>query len=257
MKKDTDLTILFLSCDAYSDLWKPLFYSFQKYWKDCPYPLRLGSNTKGFPDIETILSGPDTDWSTSLLAILKKIETPYVFLWLDDIFPTDKIDGRSFSQALDFVIKHKAKHMHIEPKPVPDAVMGNYGMYQKGAPYRSVTFGFWEVEELETLLIPGENPWNFEILGSYRSSYSDGYYCTMKKLIPRIHVVEKGKIFRDAYDYCVRHGIPLDISKRSVLERGSFLKSQIQKIYFNTIIKIPWKYRVRFMGMLRKLVISY
>lgn len=254
--KSTDLTILFLSCDKYSDLWKPLLYSFRKHWPDCPYEVRLGSNTIT-SDIDTILSGPDADWSSSLLSILKKIKTKYVFLWLDDIFPTDKIDAKIFSDAFAFVKKNNAKHMHIEPKPAPDVLMGNYGKYEKGAPYRSITFGFWEVDALTKLLIPGESPWNFEILGSYRASYSDGYYCTMKNIIPRIHVVEKGKIFREAYEYCMKHNIPLDVSKRAILASGFFIKSQIQKVYFNTLIKVPWETRLATMNMLRKLLISY
>ncbi len=257
--KSTDLTILFLSCDKYSDLWKPLFYCFHKYWKNCPYDLRLGSNTVSYKDkkVSTILSGPDADWSTSLLKILHKIKTPYIFLWLDDIFPVETINSAEFSDALAFMIKHKAKHLHIEPKPTPDSVVGRFGVYKKGAPYRAITFGFWEVEALKKLLIPGENPWNFEILGSYRTSYLDGFYCTMKNLIPRLHVVEKGKIFKEAYEYCVSLRIPLDTSKREILEGGSWAKSQLQKYYFNTIIRIPWKLRVAAMNILRKLLISY
>lgn len=254
--KSNDLTILFLSCDKYSDLWKPLIFSFYKHWSNCPYPVKLGSNTVT-SEIDTILSGPDKDWSSSLLAILKKIETPFVFLWLDDIFPIGKIDEKSFSHALDFMQKQGGKHMHIEPKPMPDVVMGTYGLYQRSAPYRAVTFGFWEVEALTKLLVPGENPWNFEIMGSYRTSYSDGYYCTMQNIIPRIHVVEKGKIFREAYEYCMKHEIPLDTSKRPVLESGYFVKSQLQKYYFNAAMNVPWKIRVRIMDILRKLVISY
>src|SRR5690348_1426676 len=104
-----DLTILFLSCDKYSDLWKPLFYSFNKYWEDCPYTLSLGSNTLSFKSkkIKTILSGPDADWSTSLLRILAQVKTPYIFLWLDDIFPSKKIKSTDIAQAFDFFKKHK------------------------------------------------------------------------------------------------------------------------------------------------------
>jgi hypothetical protein len=259
--KNKQLTVLVLSCDKYQDLWKPLFYSFNKYWKDCPYPIHLGSNTVSYKSkkISTILSGPDADWSTSLLRILKKVKTPYIFLWLDDIFPSRPLDTATFASALDFMVGHKAKHLHIQPTPQPDEVLtgGEYGMYKKGAPYRAITFGFWEVAALKQLLIPGENPWNFEILGSYRSSYTDGFYCTMKNIVPRVHVVEKGKIFPEAYAYCKKHGIPLDTKTRQVLEKGFFLKSELQKYYFNIVIQIPWSIRVKVMGLLRKLLISY
>ncbi len=256
-----DCTILILSCDKYADLWKPFFMLFRKHWPDCPYPVVLGSNTVTYKDlkVETLLSGPDKDWSTSFRSILQQIETPYVFLWLDDIFPIGPVDGKRFALALEFMKKHKAKYVHGAPNPAPDLVMENdtYGVYERGAPYRVTTFGFWEVNALKAILLSGEGPWKFEIMGSYRSSYTDGFYCTMQLLFKRLHVVEKGRIFQDAYEYCQRHGIPLSVSHRPLLGSAFHLKSEIQKVYFNTMIRIPWKIRVRLMDILRRMIISY
>lgn len=261
MSAKSDLSILVLSCDKYKDLWVPLFYCFDTYWHDCPYPILLGSNTVKLKNekVVTLLSGPDKDWSSSLRAILKQIHTPYIFLWLDDIFPTEAVYSDLFSETLEFMKNQKAKHIHIEPSPKPDKIIvgGKYGLFEKGAPYRSITFGFWDVSYLSNLLIDGENPWNFEIMGSYRTAYTDGFYCSMKNIIPRIHVVEKGRIFQEARDYCLDHNIPLDTSKRSVLASGFHIKSEMQKVYFNMVIKMPWKMRLAAMNMLRKLLISY
>lgn len=254
-------TILVLSCDKYSDLWEPFFGQFWKYWPDCPYQVVLGSNTKGYkhPKVKTILSGPDRDWSTSLRAILEKISTPYIFLWLDDIFPIEKIRSTDFSNALEFLVRNKGKHMHTGPSPKPDFLSQDlrFGVYESGAPYRATAMGFWEISYLHDFLIMGENPWNFEIMGSYRTRYTDGFYCSMKPLFERLHVVEKGKIFADAYEYCRKHSIPLDTKKREILSDTKKLRSQIQIVIFNTVMKIPWKIRVATMDALRKLLISY
>ncbi len=254
-----DLTILFLSCDKYRDLWEPLLYCFRKYWKDCPYAVRLGSNTVSTRKIQTILSGPDKDWSSSLQTILKHIDTPYVFLWLDDIFPVSRVNTQDFRAALDFMKKSKAKHIHAMPAPRPDTLTadGRFGIYDKGAPYRATSVGFWDISYLKKLLIPGESPWNFEIMGSYRTKFSNGFYCCMKPLFERIHVVEKGQIFQDAYEYCQTHRIPLSVTKRSILTNTFYLKSELQKAYFNAVIKVPWKIRVFLMDILRRLTISY
>ncbi len=259
--KSSDLSILFISCDKYSDLWKPLFQCVDEQWPDCPYPMYLGSNTKKFihKKLKTVLSGPDSDWSSSLKRQLSQLSSTYVFLWLDDMFPIEKIDTQQFTEIVEFMKKTSARHIHMVPNPSPDRTVeqGTYGMYEKGAPYRATALGFWNVEYLKSILIDGENPWNFEILGSYRTRYSDGFYCLMKPLFNRLHVVEKGKIFSEAADYCRTHSIPLDIQSRKILQSGNFVKSELQKLYFNTIIKIPWKYRVRAMNTLRKLFISY
>lgn len=261
-KKDvSNCTILVLSCDKYADLWEPFFGQFWKYWPDCPYPVVLGSNTKGYkhPKVKTILSGPDRDWSSSLRTILEKISTPYIFLLLDDIFPVEKIRSKDFSEALEFLMENKGKHMHMFPSPKPDrlATDPRFGVYEPGAPYRSTAMGFWEVSYLHDFLITGENPWNFEIMGSYRTRYTDGFYCAMKLLFKRLHVVEKGSIFAEAYEYCNAHSIPLDTKKREVLSDTKKLRSQIQILIFNSVIKIPWKIRVGIMDAFRKLFISY
>lgn len=253
--------ILVLSCDKYADLWKPFFHQFWKCWPDCPYPVYLGSNTRTFADkkVKTILSGPDKNWSSSLLAILNQIATPYVYIWLDDIFPVEAVDADRFNDAIEFMKDERANHIHVIPKPKPDSAIHNvaYGVYEKGAPYRVNALGFWNVLCLKQLLIPGESPWNFEVMGSYRSRYTDGFYCCMDSPIKTLHVIEKGRIFREAYDYCMSHNIPLDVKKRPVLESAPFFKSQLQKLYFNTVIRIPWKFRLSFMNLMRKLMVSY
>lgn len=259
--KSGDITILFLSCDKYSDLWKSLFYCFHANWRNCPYPLYLGSNTVSYRDskVKTLLSGPDKDWSSSLLLILNQITTQYVFIWLDDIFPVGTVSSADFARSLDFMKKNKAKHVHIQPSLTPDSTVANgkFGVIEKGAPYRVSALGFWDVSSLKSLLIPGESPWNFEIMGSYRSRYSDGFYILMKPLFDRIHVVEKGRYFKEAAEYCKTHTIPLSTNKRPVLSNTIFVKSELQKIYFNSIVAIPWKIRLSLMNILRKLLISY
>ena len=221
----------------------------------------LGSNTISYKDkkVTTLLSGRDIDWSTSLLKILDQIQTPYIFLWLDDFFPISAINIARFSNVLHFMLKHKVKHIHIMPQPKPDQVTngGLYGVYEKKAPYRVTAFGFWEVDALKKLLLPGENPWNFEIMGSYRSSYMDGFYCSMKPVTFCMNVIEKGKIFIESYRYCQKNGIPLDVAKREVIKNKHFVKSELQKFIFNTMIKIPWKFRASVMNVLRKIMISY
>ena len=259
--KSSDLSILFISCDKYSDLWKPLFHCVDTFWNDCPFPMFLGSNTKKcfHKQIKTLLSGPDTDWSSSLKRQLSQIRTPYVFLWLDDMFPIEPIESKKFIETIAFMKKTSANHIHMVPNPYPDILIenGKFGVYKKGAPYRATALGFWNVAYLQSLLIDGENPWNFEILGSYRTSYSDGFYCQMNPLFNRLHVVEKGSIFKDAADYCASNSIPLDVTKRAILKRGNYIVSEIQKLDFNAVIKIPWERRVYAMNFLRKLFISY
>lgn len=253
--------ILVLSCDKYSDLWKPFFHQFWKYWPDCPYSVYLGSNTHVFTKdkrVQTILSGPDKDWSTSFLAILQKIHEENIFVWLDDIFLISPIDGDVWNSCWA-LLKSKANHIFTSPLPQEDkkSTDNRFGIFEKGEPYRASVQGYWKKSYLSKLLLPGETPWNFEIMGSYRCSYSNGFYYLTKPLFSALHVVEKGKIFNEALIYCTKHNIPLDTSTREIMKGTSYFKSKIKMIIYLLVLKIHWKKRVQMMSNLRRLLISY
>ncbi len=256
-----DLCILVLSCDKFADLWEPFFTLFEKNRNHCPYPVYLGSNTAGYEDtqIKTIYSGEDIDWSTSYKSIVQQIPHKYILVLLEDVFIISKIDVEKITQSVQFMQKNNAKHIHFRPTPKPDKWLPNQeiGVYEKRAPYRVNVVGFWDREYLLNLLIDGESPWNFEIQGSYRTAYDEGFYCLNVPLFSHVHVVEKGCWFPEAIAYCNEHNIVLELDKRPVLSNLTRLKSKLQMYYFNLMIKVPWKFRVKCMDILRKLLISY
>jgi len=257
---NNDLGILILSCDKFCDLWKPYFSLFWKYY-DGPSQVYLGSNSVIFQgdNINTIYSGEDIDWSTSCRNILKQIPNKYILLLLEDIFITSKIDTDRITQHLQYMKENKVKHIHLVPTPKPDKWIMNreIGVYEKGAPYRVNVVGYWDKEYLLRLLLDGESPWDFEIKGSYRTVYDDGFYCLQKPLFSTLHVLEKGRWLPEAVNYSKEHNISLEIEKRPILSSLTNLKSNLQEYYFNIIVKIPWRFRVRIMNILRKLLISY
>lgn len=253
--------ILVLSCDKYSDLWKPFFSQFHKFWPRCPFNVYLGSNTKKFhhTGVRTILSGPGIDWSSDLLAILDLIKEEYLYIWMEDFFPVGIVDTNLFQRTFQFMEKANVNHVHMQPYIRPDGICDDklFGFYGKGIPYRVNAPGFWKKSHLRELLIPGENPWKFEIMGSYRASYYDGYYCINKQVFQFIRIVEKGAIRREAYNYCMKSGVSLDIHRRHINTLPEEVKSRVEKYMFDRILSIPWRARVGMMDTLRRLVASY
>ena len=254
--------ILVLSCDKYSSLWKPFFRQFHKYWPDCPYKIYLGSESLVYYEdkkIRTLKSNKLQDWSTRLLAILNQIKEEYIFIWLDDIFLIDNVDTKLFQDCIDFIAQSKGNHIHFGPNLPPDGICSNkqFGYFEKGAPYRVSTVGFWDRNHLKQILLPGENPWQFEIFGSYRSSYSEGYYNVRRNLFPFIQLIERGKIFLEAYEYCQRHQIELDLRDWKIHSKLHKIRSDFIRLVFRIIIKIPWKKRVLIMNIFRKMFASY
>lgn len=253
--------VLILSCDKYSDVWPAFFKCLRKNFPEGDWPVYLGSNTKEChePGVITVLSGNDPDWSTSYKRILEQISQKKIFVILEDLFLSSKIEENVLTKLVDFMFEKDANHIRYWASPLPDLPTGNplIGESAKGAPYRSTVCGFWDRDYLLKLLLEGENPWNFEILGSYRTSYSNGFYAMTSPLCEYKNMIEKGKWIPASVAWANYNDIPLCLEARPMLKGGSQLKSLLQMKIFNLVLLVPWQYRVKLMHQLRKLLISY
>jgi len=263
MKNTKSCAVLILSCDKYSDLWLPFFDALFKNWPDCPYQIYLGSNTIIFKDrkVKTILSGKDIDWSSSFKSILEQIPEKYILVWHEDIFIISKVDTSLINSCFTYLIKQKVKHIQASPIIPSDAKNIStdklVGSYERERPYRISVKGFWDKKYLSNLLIKGEDPWHFEIMGSYRTSYEDGFYFSRKSIFEYIHLVEKGKFIRFRLNLCKKNKIKLDTSKRKTLNYFEQISSYLSMQFISFVIKIHWKIRLSIMNFFRKILFSY
>lgn len=256
-----DCAVLVLSSDRYVDLWPVFFDQFRRRWPGCPFPVYLGSNTialAGYPFVRTILSGPDRDWSTSLRAILRQIPERYVIMTHEDFIVAADVDTGRVRECLDFVRTHGIRHVQLRCHlPSDDVTQSRYGIIDKGAPYRVNTMGVWEKSTLESLLVDGESAWNFEILGSYRSSYTEGFVRDLASPFKVVNLVEKGCYIPSSVYELERLGVAFETGPRRTLAGPWRLRSWLQRLWFDAMVQLPWRWRVRAMNVLRKLLVSY
>lgn len=257
--KCSDVAILVLSCDKFKDVWAPFFKQFFKAWPDCPYTVYLGANELDpvFERVTVVKSGRDEDWSSSFKSILEQIEQRYLLIWLEDAFILTPPKPNLMEQAFNKMKSGEAVHIHFSASPAPDEFSDGFGIYYKGAPYRANLVGFWDKLYLQNLLLPGESPWLFEIMGSYRTSYSDGFLCLKETLWSYLHLIEKGKWFPRVSIWNEKYSLELELSARQSLENAGRLASYAKSMIFNSISRVPWRYRVRFMHNVRRLMASY
>lgn len=260
-QKPNDLAVLVLSCDKYSDLWNPFFVQFKKYFPTQDFPVYFGSNAKKCtePGVIPLLTGDDPDWSTSLKRILAQIKEPKLFVILEDLLLAEPIHQESFEAALTYLrekdalhIKYWAIPMQIQPGENP-----RIGEYPKGAPFRATVCGFWDRKYLSELLIEGENPWNFEILGSYRTSYSPGFYALTSPLAAYWNTIEKGCWIPQSVAAAQAAGVQLELDRRPMLKGQNQILSRLKMLYFDWMLHVPWHWRVALMNKLRRALISY
>jgi hypothetical protein len=255
--------ILILSTDKLYDLWPVALDEFFKNFDSDKYnyPIYFGSNELIVNDsrVVSVLSGQDIDWSSSYLNILKQIKCKKILVLLEDLIVTSTINSIDFDQLINFGLFHNAIHIKYWPTNIKYKDLINEFCYKipHGQPYRSTVCGYWDRDYLLDLLVPGENPWNFEIMGSYRSSYSDGFYSMEKPLFNFVNLIEKGYWLPSSVDWAGRNNIDLALSRRPILKGRRKIISKIQELYFHAMLKVPWRYRVRLMNILRKAFISY
>ena len=223
-----EVSILVVSCDRYADLWEPFFRCFFKYWPDCPYPVYLGTNYRKFDDgrVASLDIGKDISYSDNLLAMLSRVDSPWVILWVEDRFLSHRVCSERISAVIGKAARLGAGYLKlISASPlVNDHMDGEeFGEIPKGAKYRACfTVGLWRKEVLERLLVPGETAWEIERNGSRRSAlFPERFLAYGRKfrseaVIRDRHILMKGSILRDAMPFLLREGLSAQLPGRKV-----------------------------------------
>jgi hypothetical protein len=193
--------LIVLSSDKYKALW-PIFFSFQRRnWADCNYPIYLFSNTERFDDtsVQTVLSGRDLDWSSSIRRCLTQIEQTHLLCIMDDMFLTAPVQSEHIDSLVELGIAGEAAHIHLRPyqysgaRTIPDSSLVRL---DERARFRLSLYGmsFWKRQFMLDMLRDGESAWFFEVNGSRRSKEHQAVFATKNDVVPGIsHGLEKGE----------------------------------------------------------------
>jgi len=253
------IPLVVLSCDKYADLWKGFFHQWKKFM---PIPLHiyLITNYKDFElkddlKVEVINTGEDPDWSTSLIFGLNQIKEDKIFLILEDLFISESINPQEFLEMFDFCRSQDAQHIKYLANPLGELRVENFLKYTPGMPYLVSVCGLWDREYLLSLLIPGESPWDFEVNASYRARYSaERFYSPTKPLLKYKNMVEKGAWIKKSLQWALDNKIPITPKERSIRNNSIF---NLKRVYFELMMKFPWRIRLRISAICKKLLASY
>lgn len=193
-----DIGILVLSCDRYCDLWPPYFAAFFDQWSDCPYPVYLAANELEFRHarVTTLKSGPDLDWSSSVLAVLRQMPHTHVLTFFEDLFFLRHIDTASVIGACEWAVSSGARYVRMRPVPRPEEPTSNaaIGRVREDSLYRTALHAaVTDRTYLMSILRPGESAWSFEVWGPARTARERRFFATYADLFPATNAVEKGK----------------------------------------------------------------
>jgi hypothetical protein len=172
--KIDNLAIVIPSCDKYHSVWKPFFTLLFKYWPDFQQPVYLISNTKSYDDsrVKTVLFPKEVSWSDNLSKALGEVKEDYVLIILEDFMINKPINVNQLREHFKVVQEHDVVFLQLVAAPFYPTTLVAEGLRLKcnKEPYQiNCQAGIWKKEALKKLLVQHENPWEFEIYGTWRS----------------------------------------------------------------------------------------
>lgn len=109
-----DVSILIVGFDGYIDVWDHFFSLINKYWFERPKTyLATSVLTPEYDNVTVIPAGSGSEWSKRTFNALKKINTPYIILMLEDFFVTDYVDNKLLKESIDLIKKHDIKFYQL------------------------------------------------------------------------------------------------------------------------------------------------
>ena len=225
------LAIIIASCDKYADLWESVVSEFNKKWEDCPYNIYLVSNQKKYScdRVQQVLVGEDVDWSTTMQLAVQKIDEDYILFWLDDVFLDSSIDTCVIAKHFEWMFENEADFLRLRANPRPKEYSGAYGKLSTKASYRVSIFAtIWKKNVFLDLVSPGESAWEFELIGTTRSTKYEKFYAVRRDCFKYRHGVEKGKWIPSTYRWLSEKGYALN--DREVMTRKESIYSMTRKL---------------------------
>lgn len=214
---DKRVSLIYCTCDKYESLWANFFYLWKKYWPSFNSQVIFNTESKSFSYTDIKITRPsfskrELTWSERLYESLESVRTPYVIITLDDFYLKSPVDVNT----IEFCVNQMDNDENIKlftfasqpGKNKPCEFSEYFEERARFATYRiNAQIGLWRVSYLKSIIRKYENPWEFELNGSFRSSLYSGKLYALKKNAPLVFdydwgfLIVRGKINREVADY--------------------------------------------------------
>jgi len=222
------ITVIYNTCDKYEPLWKGFFTLFKKYWSGFSGDIVLNTEEKSFAFeglsiIRPVAKNTDCSWSQRILNSLDTVNTPYVIMILDDFYFKSEVDTAVIERCVTRMDSDKNIMMFsFAPQPEPNKPDPDSDIFERRgrfATYRvNAQINLWRVSYLKKILRSYENPWQFELSGSFRSSLYGGKMYSLKKGAPLVFdydggfLIIRGQLNHEVADYFAQNeGLDMDL----------------------------------------------
>lgn len=268
----SDLAVLVLSTDGFSDCWDPFFDLYERYWNPKRYPVYLSTDTKSYSrvssELTVITTGLDSQgnrhpWGYSLLSTLDKVPEPYVLPMLEDFFINGEVDVALIERCLAVIEGDPAcasitltDHDVLNMRRSIGSEWPFLRRLERRVLYRVDTSpAIWRKSTLRSYVEEGFSIWEFEKKGTQRSWETNDEFLTVagKKegAIPYFRTgfvntgIVKGRWQREVVDFFRKEGINVDYSERGFHQQRRlrwWVKRAMRPLYVKMLLmRALWK----------------
>jgi hypothetical protein len=221
-----DCALVIFSCDKYRDLWGPSLALHRRYWRDCPYPTFLVSETVPVEDprVRPILVGAGLTWSETALSALRALPHRDILFMVEDFFLTGPVSSAAIEARRRSLHVLGGAYLRLVPLPRPNRRVAGHpgiGEHERGSRFRaSLQAAFWKRRTLLDLLRPEESIWDFERNASVRSAaIAIPFYATWWFTLRYVNAVVAGRWTPMGRRVCRREGLTVDAARPDVTLR--------------------------------------
>ena len=215
------ISLIYSTCDRYECLWNGFFRLWEKYWPSFDAQIILNTETKTFSYgnydiIRPKFNKENLTWSERLNKSLEIVSTPYVLFTLDDFYIKSPVDLQTLNMCIEQMDKDESVKLFTfgwQPgNNSPCNFSDRFEQRARFAPYRvNAQIALWRVSYLKRIIKLYENPWEFELNGSFRSSLHGGKLFSLKKSAPLVFdydwgfLVVRGQLNKEVASYFEEH----------------------------------------------------
>jgi hypothetical protein len=243
--KDKNISVVVNTCDDYRDVLIFFFAAIDEYWPDLKFPIVINSELINYTEYKanshTVKVSP-SPWGERLIATLNSIQSEFVLLLYDDFILEDYVRQDDIIKAMNIMLNNSnAAVVYLIDTKLPvnkeDSdiqfleVKTNCDYRLNSAP------GLWRKKDLLSFIDDLDNPWAWEVFGTYRSITKSKKFYTLNKSFPNIFpynyskggAVYRGKWVKEVvWNKIQKYNLDIDLNVRGfsdpiLFEKRTFL----------------------------------
>jgi hypothetical protein len=231
MSSNTNITIVINTCDAYSDVLKLFFAAINEYWPNNKYRIIINSEKKIYDEYNAsthALSLNNPSWGLRLIKTLESVKTEFVLMVFDDFILENFVYQDEIDSALKLIsINDDISVVYLMNTKLPhknDAFQNKFIELIDECEFRLNSYpGLWRRQDLISYTGINDNPWAWELFGSYRTFNNKRRFYTLNPIFPDIFpynhekggAIYRGKWVKEIVDNKIfKYGLNINTSIR-------------------------------------------